>query len=41
MSMIVVTYPSSDGVLFDKKYYRSKHMELVKSRWSKYGLVGG
>jgi uncharacterized protein (TIGR02118 family) len=40
MSMIVVTYPNSDGVLFDKEYYQSKHMELVKYRWSKYGLVG-
>lgn len=36
---MTVAYPNEPGVAFDEKYYCEKHMPLVESIWSKFGLT--
>jgi len=37
-SQVLVLYPRKDGAKFDLDYYHSKHMPLVKDKWTSLGL---
>ncbi|CAA9957489.1 hypothetical protein CFE70_001067 [Pyrenophora teres f. teres 0-1] len=37
-SQVLVLYPRTPTSTFNKDYYLSTHMDLVKSVWGKYGL---
>ncbi|KAI3400539.1 hypothetical protein diail_2739 [Diaporthe ilicicola] len=37
-ALVSVVYPSAPDAKFDLDYYKSKHMGLVKEKWSKHGL---
>lgn len=37
-AQVIVAYPRKEGSTFDKEYYLSKHMPLVKKHWKKHGL---
>ena len=39
MYRVSVMYPNQQGVKFDIQYYRTKHMELVKSLLKTFGLI--
>src|SRR4030042_4083879 len=36
---VSVMYPNQEGVKFDIEYYRTKHMELVKTLLKPFGLI--
>ncbi|KML55412.1 ethyl tert-butyl ether degradation protein EthD [Burkholderia cepacia] len=38
MSTLIVSYPSTEGAIFDREYYLSRHGRLVGTAWSKFGL---
>lgn len=38
MILITVTYPVDPKMKFDLDYYMSKHIPLVKERWTPHGL---
>lgn len=35
---VLIAYPRKDGASFNKDYYVSTHMPLVKKHWEKHGL---
>ena len=39
MFRVSVMYPKQEGVKFDINYYRTKHMELVKTVLKPFGLI--
>jgi len=39
MFRVSVMYPNQQGVKFDIDYYRTKHMELVKTHLKPFGLI--
>jgi uncharacterized protein (TIGR02118 family) len=39
MFRVSVMYPNQEGVKFDLNYYRTKHMELVRTLLKPYGLI--
>ena len=38
MYCFTIRYPRHDSTFFDMAYYKDKHIELVKDRFSLYGL---
>lgn len=38
MTTLIVSYPSTEGGMFDREYYLSTHAPLVRSAWSEFGL---
>ena len=38
MATIAVLYPAKPGSRMDLNYYRTKHIPLVKARWTEHGL---
>jgi uncharacterized protein (TIGR02118 family) len=38
MATLIVSYPAVEGAEFDREYYVSKHVELVRTAWSGFGL---
>ena len=40
MVRIAVLYPNSDGASFDVRYYRDKHMKLVREKLDPLGMLG-
>lgn len=39
MSVLLVTYPKSEGARFDGDYYVAEHLRIVREGWSQYGLT--
>lgn len=37
--ILMVSYPAADGATFDRDYYLSTHMPLVKEKWGPLGLA--
>ncbi|KAG9188753.1 hypothetical protein G6011_07458 [Alternaria panax] len=35
---IIALYPRKEGATFDKEYYLTTHMSLIKKHWGKHGL---
>ena len=38
MIVVSVTYPASEGSKFDLDYYMTRHIPLVRERWTALGL---
>jgi len=39
MTILMVSYPQHDGARFDRDYYVSTHLPLVREKWSGHGLL--
>lgn len=39
MILVTVMYPAGAGTKFDLDYYLTKHMPLVRERWTPHGLT--
>lgn len=39
MATLIVTYPLTPGSRFDVDYYVTRHMPLVREKWTRLGLV--
>ncbi|GAB3626219.1 ethyl tert-butyl ether degradation protein EthD [Pandoraea terrae] len=38
MATLIVSYPATEAATFDRDYYLSTHVPLVRSAWSEFGL---
>ena len=38
MTTLVVTYSGAKGARFDREYYRTRHLPLVRRAWGRHGM---